>query len=61
MLWKIASGWYEPKQHLSPVDLHVPEPIGDAFQHLNLGVTTFRIAMGSMIVKVIQDGLPPMF
>ena len=51
-------GWHEPQEHLSPVDLHTSQAVGDALQHLNLGVTPFGKAIGGVIVKVIQDGLP---
>ena len=33
---EIGSRRYEPQQHLPPVDLHVFQTIGDAFQHLSL-------------------------
>lgn len=55
-----ASVWHKPQQHLSPVDLRVSQAIGDAFQHPNLGVTALCIAIGGVIIKVIENGLTPM-
>jgi len=57
---EIASRWYESQEHFSPIDLHISQAIGDAFQHLNLSVTALCIAISGVIVKVIEDGLSPM-
>jgi len=32
-----------------------------ALQHLNLGITSFDKAIGGVIIKAIDDGLPPTF
>ena len=56
---EIASGWHKPQQHLSPVDLHISQAIGDAFQHLNFGITPFSKAIGGVVIKVIQNRFPP--
>jgi hypothetical protein len=34
--------------------------MGDAFQRFDLGITAFGKAIGSVVIKVIQNGLAPM-
>jgi len=40
---EIASRWYKPQWHLSPVNVHIFQTIGNQFQHFYLGVITFVI------------------
>ena len=58
---EIATGWYKPQKHLSPVYFHISDAIGYALQHFDFGVTSFGKGIGGMIIKVIQDRLPPPF
>ena len=45
---EMASGWYKSQEHLSPIDLHVFQAVGNSFQHLDLGVTAFSDAISDM-------------
>jgi len=50
---EIATRWYKPQEHLSQVDLDISQTIGDALEHLDLGVTPFGEAVRGAIIKVI--------
>ena len=56
---EIATRWYKPQEHLSPVDLDVSQTIRDALEHLDFGIAPFCKAVGGVIVKVIQYRLTP--
>ena len=48
------------KQHLRLVAFPVAEPVAQALEHFNLGVTALGEAIGGAMVKVIEDlFLPP--
>jgi len=48
-----ATRWHKSQEHLSPVNLHISQTIGDALEHLDLGVTPFGEAVRGAIIKVI--------
>ena len=50
---EIATRWHKPQKHLSPVNLHISQTVGDTLQHLNLGITPLGKAISSPVVKVV--------
>jgi len=48
-----ASAWYKPQKHFLPVNLGIPETVGNAFQHLDLGITALGKTIICPVLKVI--------
>jgi len=44
---QIATGGYKPQEHISSINLHIPEATEDALQHLDPGITNFGEVIGS--------------
>lgn len=49
----------EAQEHLSDIDLHIPEAITQSLEQLHLGVAALGKAVGDRMEEVAQDGLVP--